>query len=305
MNRVVAGVGLAVLAGAVLAPRPAAAYVRYVTMDGIPFYWPQDCVPVTAYPNDLTTMTPDQSLAAASAAPATWSANDSQNACTYMVVSVTGSADPAPPARYDGRNSLIFHSDVWCNPDMSTGRCKFDPAALAITSVFVSTKDGKIRDGDIEVNAKYFVWTDVDTDPNATGKQDLQNALTHEMGHLIGLDHTCYIPGNSAMRPFDNNGNPVPDCDTAPADVRATTMFASAVPGDTTKRTLAPDDQQALCDIYNKASDPMVCPPPGLTGGDGTGCGSCGVAGSGAGRSAGAGLALALLTWSRRRRRSG
>src|SRR6185369_9462328 len=181
MNRLLVGLAVGALAGVVLAPRPAAAYVRYVTDTGIAFYWPQDCVPVAAYPNDLTDMTPDQTLAAASAAAAAWSNND----CTYMSITVTGSSDPTPPARYDARNSLIFHRDVWCNPDPSTGRCRFDPAALAITSVFVNTKDGKIRDGDIEVNAKYFVWTDVDTDPNPNGKQDLQNALTHEMGHLI------------------------------------------------------------------------------------------------------------------------
>ena len=37
-------------------------------------------------------------------------------------------------------------------------------------------------------------------------------------------------------------------------------MFASALPGDTAKRTLAPDDKQAVCDIYPIASDPMLCP---------------------------------------------
>src|SRR4051812_27799060 len=195
MNRLLAGVALGVVAGAALVPRPAAAYVRYVTDAGIPFYWAQDCVPVTAYPNDLTDMTPDQTLAAATGAAAAWSGN----ACTYLAINVTASTDPTPPARYDARNSVVFHRDVWCNPDPATARCRFDPAALAITSVFVNTKDGKIRDGDIEVNAKYFVWTDVDTDQDPNGKQDLQNALTHEMGHLIGLDHTCYIPGSTAV----------------------------------------------------------------------------------------------------------
>ena len=54
-----------VLAGAA-PPGPAAAHVRYLTVSGNLFAWPQSCVPLTAYPNDLTDMTPDAVLNAAS-----------------------------------------------------------------------------------------------------------------------------------------------------------------------------------------------------------------------------------------------
>jgi hypothetical protein len=237
---------------AALPSRRAEAYVRYMTDSGIGFFWPQTWVPLTAYPDTLRDvnggmeMTPEQILVAATAGAAAWSAG--ANACTFLVINVGSSTAAAPTAaRYDYKNSLIFHTSAW----------SYDPDALAITSVFVNKKDGRIRDGDIEVNAQNFNWTDLDLvpDPKLDGRQDLQNALTHEMGHFIGLDHTCFITGTP---PLDNLGTPVPDCNTAPPDVRATTMFASAIPGDTEKRTLAPDDIQAVCDIYPVAKDPMI-----------------------------------------------
>ena len=38
-------------------------------------------------------------------------------------------------------------------------------------------------------------------------------------------------------------------------------MFPSAESGDVDKRTLAPDDQRAVCEIYPAADDPNVCKP--------------------------------------------
>jgi hypothetical protein len=312
--------GLCLLAGVtgmMAAGAPAHAYVRYTTATRQPFAWPQTCVPVTVYPNDLSDLTPDQTIHAVTAAAAAWSAEG--DACTFLEINVQGSSAPTPQARFDGRNSVIFRSTTWCRTDDPSGSCtNYDPSALAITSVFVNTGDGKIRDADIEVNARNFVWTDFDlsTDPVANrSKQDLQNALTHEMGHLIGLDHTCYLPGSTPLdgngNPLDQNGNPlvdntgapVPACDAAPPSVQETTMFASAPPDDISKRTLAPDDQQAVCDIYPVASDPKICPTA-----DGGGSRSaCSIAaGVGpAGGIGGWGLALGgtLVAWARARRR--
>lgn len=304
----------AVLAGAVMAatvlmaavaPRAAQAYVRYTTKSGVPFYWPQSCVHLTAYPADSPDMTPEEIMRAVSAAAGAWSRG--QLACTFMDIQPTSSTEPTPAAKFDYYNVLVFRHDSWCKAGDPT-MC-YDPAALAITSVFVSTADGKIRDGDVEVNARNFVWADADLDPTR-GKQDLQNALTHEFGHLIGLDHTCYIPGTVANPPLDNTGTAVPSCDQASEAIRETTMFASAVPGDVSKRTLAPDDQQAVCDIYPVASDPMTCPAEGTPASSNpNGCG-CAV-GAGAGSPAlpvavlvtGGAFALLAARRSRRRRR--
>jgi MYXO-CTERM domain-containing protein len=301
-SRFARAAALCALAGAALAARPAAAYVRYKTDSGLPFYWPQSCVFITAYPNDLTDMPVDQTVNAATQAAAAWSKE--QNTCAFLELTVSSSDGPTPTAKFDSYNNLIFRKDSWCRSTDPPGTCSYDPSALAITSVFVATATGKIRDADIEVNAKNFVWADVTMDMTR-GKQDLQNALTHEMGHLIGLDHTCYLPGSSLPRPIDNAGNPVPNCDMAPPDVQATTMFASAEAGDISKRTLAPDDQQAVCDIYPVAADPMSCPPPGPQSTPQTGC-TCDLAGAGGASGSTWVLAAAgmVLLRARRRRRA-
>jgi hypothetical protein len=311
--RVAVPVALVVLSLAA-APR-AEAYVRYKTKSGVGFFWPQTCVPVSAYPESMKDangnmeMTPDEIVHAATAAASAWgSAELSADGpvCTFIKINVTSFDGAGPNVALDYSNILAFRTDDWCMPD-AMGNCMYAAEALAITSVFVNKTNGRIIDGDIEVNARNFIWTDLDLDPAGTGKQDLQNALTHEMGHLIGLDHTCYTPsvdadGNLVPRPNDNLGNPVPDCDAAPLAVQQTTMFASAIPGDTAKRTLAPDDIQGVCDIYPVASDPMVCPvkddPPPKQG--------CSI-GPGAGGGAGVALAAlgALVLAARRRRGRG
>jgi hypothetical protein len=301
---------LAVFVSMLAAPR-AEAYVRYKTKSGVGFFWPQTCIPLFAYPLSMTDvygnmeMTPEQILHAATAAASAWSTARMSTAdpvCTYLKINVSEVDTAAPAAGLDYTNALVFRTTSWCAPSDPQGTCSYAPEALAITSVFVNKQHGQILDGDIEVNAKNFIWTDLDADPMATGHQDLQNALTHEMGHLIGLDHTCFPAGTAGDPPLDNNGNPVPSCDSAPPDVQATTMFASATPGDTAKRTLAPDDILAVCEIYPVAMDPMVCPakdvaPPS------TGCALDPQAGRGAGVAALGALGAILLATRRRRGR--
>ena len=299
----------AILAAAVAATlalaRPAGAYVRYKAMNGKMFAWPQTCVPMVAFPKDLEQMmTESEILGALNAAAATWSAG--ANECTYLDMTVESSTEKAPRATNDSRNNIIFRTSSWCKLT-PTGSCDpavpYDSAALALTSVSASTSSGIIRDADVEVNAFHFSWADLVTHPELQGMpfHDLQNAITHEFGHVIGLDHTCYI---QPPIPTDQNNNPIPDCMDASPDVLATTMFPSADPGDIEKRTLAPDDMQGLCDIYPKASDPMMCVPPQIMD---TGCGggNCATAAGPPGSLTGLVAALALIVLGARRRRRG
>ena len=84
--------------------------------------------------------------------------------------------------------------------------------------------------------------------------------MTHEMGHVIGLVHTCYL---EPPPPIDNKGQPIPDCADATPDIRATTMFPSADANDIEKRTLEADDKQGLCDLYAPAQDGCACATAG------------------------------------------
>ncbi len=305
-------VSLGLLTVLVTPAAPASAYVRYRSTDGCPYGWRMRDLPITGYPQGLAGLDEGQIANAATQAALAWSkGSDALGSCTDLDLQVTmQSLDvPAPVAKYDHQNILVFRGDAWCpDPIKDPANCK-DAYALAITSVFAGTKSGEIFDADIEVNALKWTWGDLVTTPDSGIKQDLQNALTHEMGHFIGLDHTCYMFDAKHPRPVDNNGNPVPDCSdpTLSDSIRATTMFASADPGDTSKRTLEPDDQQAVCDSYPIGRpDPMECSSVGNSSGCALASPPSPEASAGIGRSslwAGiASAAIALTLWAGLRR---
>ena len=169
-------------------------------------------------------MTSDEVVGAATAAADAWSQANISG--TFLDVQMNTSLDVTPATGQDSFHDIVF-KNPWCDPGDTT--CQIE--ALAITSVWAGQTSGTIVDADIEVNAQYDFWTDLVNHP-ATGKQDLQNALTHEMGHLIGLDHNCYTPGSDPVHMVDNTGVLVPCCLGADADIQNDVMYTKADPGD-------------------------------------------------------------------------
>jgi len=159
-----------------------------------------------------------------------------------------------------------------------------DSTAIATTTTTSNSSTGQILDADIELNDSGFTFTTADGPPCSAGgpyvgcvAYDVQNTVTHEAGHTLGLDHSA---------------------------VPAATMFAFAPGGQVSKRTLHDDDIQGICTIYPKggptSTSPGV-PAPGST--ETGGCGSSGTASWEA--LLPTALLLALRASARRRARSG
>lgn len=173
----------------------------------------------------------------------------------------TGYSTNMTDGGYDRENRIVFREGSWPD-DMPFG-------TLAVTTVVYRRSSGELLDADIDLNAVEYTWTD--TTDAALAETDVQNTLTHELGHLLGLAH---VPDPTA------------------------TMYAESAPGDLEKRTLGEDDVAGLCFVYPEGllspEAPFLSSPP-LTG--------CAI-----GRRGGAGwcaivLALAGLSARRARRR--
>jgi hypothetical protein len=274
-----------------LASARAHAFVQSKTDMGKGFFWKESCVPVTIYLNRfpaVSGMTAEQVVKSVAAAAHAWSSDavtcSSGGAVTSPYLEIVPSlADPAavPPAvtnpdvagSWDARNSIIFRTESWSRSGKSSPGSDYAFEALAVTTV-TARSDGHIVDVDMEVNGVSKSWMNLDpgiTVPFDHGDTqqiyDLQNALTHEFGHFIGLDHTCFTPSldnpsvgtDGRLRPQDDQGKPIPDCVTAPAGVAATVMFNVTSPGEVSKRDLAPDDVRAVCTIYAPSQPHEEC----------------------------------------------
>lgn len=231
--------------------RVANAYVRRTSETGKPLGWPSlsRTIAITGYSQGLDDMSLDQITAAMTSAAEPWTKADPALAeCTDLAldVQVVG-VDQAPPAVANDNNNIIaVRHDAW---NTMVGH---EAMALALTSVYFYRSTGQIVGADVEVNAVDFHWADVTMDPTP-GLQDLQNALTHELGHFIGLDHSCYLGTTAPPNEIDEMGNPVPGCSSLAARTEViadSTMYPSTKQGETDLRTLSPNDQKAVCDIY-------------------------------------------------------
>jgi hypothetical protein len=207
---------LATAAIVCLLPSGAAAWKQSKSSSYAPLHWKRPCISVYVSEAGSSGVPGNGETDAAIASMEAWSTV----ACTGARVqfggltnaTVTGYMDEAVPA-----NIVIWREDVW--PYVQT--------PVAFTSVTYDPKTGEIVDADIELNGVDFAFS-VDT-VNGAYTLDVRNTLTHEFGHVLGLDHS--------------------------EDAFAT-MYSSAEPGETFKSSLEEDDRQGLCTIYPVASAP-------------------------------------------------
>jgi len=119
----------------------------------------------------------------------------------------------------DGVNIVAFRED-W--PE------ELDDDLLAITYTW-SIEGGEIIAFDILINENYE-WSLT----GESGKHDLKNAITHEIGHATGMNHSEMVDS---------------------------TMYISSTEGEIIKRTLADDDIRGLQYLYSGIlyEDPVQC----------------------------------------------
>jgi uncharacterized protein (TIGR03382 family) len=201
---------------------------------------------------------------------------DRQNVVVFRAGPCTSLAPAGDPCF--AKHSCADSYNCW-----DTSAPKHDsPLIVAVTTVTYSVRTGQILDADMELNAAwpplgtslptsagyYFTCGPVSPICSTLGQAncvywDVQNTVTHEAGHFIGFAHN-------------------PDLNS--------TMYLQAPVGETSKRSLAPEDIQGVCDVYPTGKPPLTCGTnPG-----GCGCGTTGAEGV-------LGLAAVLLAWRRRR----
>lgn len=252
-------------------------YVRRgPTTAGHYLYWESRCVFVTLDDAGTIAIPGDGEFPVIDASIAAW--NDAATpSCSYLKIMSDGRR--SLEVGNDHVNLIKFRDTTWGRPAVGNDPPRMYPASSAAITTLLYVDDGSARDGaifdaDIELNGVNFAIAVNGQTTSNTGqcRVELQNNLTHELGHLIGLEHTCLASSDPPR--VDNQGNPVLTCTvvgsnpTLPANMRIldATMYNFQDCGETKKETLSSDDIQALCDIYPIAKDPGACSRVGADG---------------------------------------
>ena len=137
-----------------------------------------------------------------------------------------------PPYDDGMHNVIVFLEENWQEGFL------FSSSALGVTCFAYELSDRHIVGADIFINGSNpdLVWGLVEKDESPAHHYDLQNTLTHEIGHFLGLAHP-YKEGREDS-----------------------TMYYSATAGETSKRTLSIDDINGVTFLYPKAGYPLIPP---------------------------------------------
>ncbi len=130
-----------------------------------------------------------------------------------------------------------------CLSDGSCGNARrcwdHSDGTIGLTTVTYSTRTGVAIDADIELNASGFLFTTISSPPCEPGREaitcvayDVQNTLTHEIGHAVGFDHVEDL---------------------------TSTMAPTAPTGETAKRVLDVGTASGFCQTYPRGQPPVPC----------------------------------------------
>ncbi len=278
-------------------PDGAVFFVRTETGREAPLFWGTRSQVLRPQPDGTSHLAGDVEVDIMRQALATW--NAAARTCGDGIELSLGEPEVGEVG-FDKVNRIVFRDDRWCAPIDCESFCGpadqcpggeecHNPNAAGLTTVCFNAETGEILDADIELNGVNFsISADGASEVGGRVRADLANTFTHEVGHFIGLDHTCWVP-EDGPQPTDDEGNLVPNCRDSSAltdEIRDATMFAFQADGETKKTSLEVDDIDGLCSIYPIDTES-----------------NCGCASTGAANDGGPVLCLIALIGLARRRR--
>ncbi len=152
---------------------------------------------------------------------------ETENLVVFREASCRDAVPPSDTCLSDGSCANVHR--CWDHSDGTIG----------LTTVTYSTRTGVAIDADIELNASGFLFTTISSPPCEAGREDVtcvaydvQNTLTHEIGHAVGFDHV---------------------------EDPSSTMAPTAPVGETSKRVIDVGTAAGFCQTYPRGQPPLPC----------------------------------------------
>jgi hypothetical protein len=235
------------IAAAILLGLSQVGWSQYRTSMGLPVHWLDPEVPVRLDQSGTTDVEGDAEFTAIRKSLATWNQVD----CPHPQLADKGFVSGITPClgpKCAGTNVVLWEDEAtWTKLHPATGADPVTLRTIALTTLFYNDSTGAADSFDLELNGFRFHYSVTD-DPDMA-QTDVENTITHELGHVLALDHS--------------------------SDPEAT-MYYSATTGDMWMRTLGEDDLAGLCTIYSFfPSDEDATPDASEETGGGGGGGGC------------------------------
>lgn len=228
-------------------------FVRQSTSDGAPLEWRNRCPLLEIGTLDPRGPSAEELLAVVARSIDAWRADG----CDELPIGISDSGGRSAETAFDGQNLLVTRGEDYCDDGLhdDTEIC-LSPSALAITTLYFVDRPGDPRHGeiieaDMEINLAHPF-----ADGTGPAAFDLTSVMTHEIGHVLGLAHSCITePG---ARVLDPAGHEVPACGFGEVDeLSEATMYPWASTGEVKRRTPEADERRAICLLYR--SHPATC----------------------------------------------
>lgn len=181
-------------------------------LEPLPTAWEKPCISIYLNENGTSQMPFDTVHSIVESAVLAWNHPDVSSLGMHFSGLTNETRVGYNPYTSRNANIIIFRDDAWHE----------DPSIMALTSVTYRNSSGQIYDADMEINT-YLYEFGVVSPRNERDVIDLQNTITHELGHVAGLDHS---------------------------DVSTATMYPYSTGGVTYMQTLDADDLEAIGTIY-------------------------------------------------------